>query len=451
MPSVDEVVGAAAAALDASSGRTGIPLRLDIAHDGAPDSVSDDRSPTVATASSATASTSTAATSATSSSSQGPGRPLGFQPPPPPPPPPQHAYSHHPYPHSTTLKEPYDSSPAKQPSMLMRPVSDDDASAPATRSSSRRTSAAAAGKRRQSDVEYDDDEGDDEGGVAAPRRGARKDKANVPEAFGGDLPSKRFVSRAPVLMFVPTVRTSPNSPPPGRRFARTRLAAAPSHATSTSRATSRATRAFENVRPGRAFPVRFGCRAHSPLTHLAVKCPECSKLFSRKHDCVRHTIAIHHYDKDGVGPDGKQPVYVAQEVLPATVMVERAKERQRGIVNGAAASVSYTAMQQPPPQQQQQQGAAMEDQPLLSGRPLGLKFDPNNYRLPASGHHPESTHALPHPLQMPPPFSQLQRPFSPGPPPPAFPAYAPPAYSSHPPASLSTPSSAAPLDQPTAE
>ncbi|PRQ70888.1 hypothetical protein AAT19DRAFT_11045 [Rhodotorula toruloides] len=181
----------------------------------------------------------------------------------------------------------------------------------------------------------------------------------------------------------------------------------------------------------------------------AVKCPECSKLFSRKHDCVRHTIAIHHYDKDGVGPDGKQPVYVAQEVMPVTVMVERAKERQRGIVNGPPASVAYQAMQQPQPQSQ---AVEQDQQPLLSGRPLGLKLDPNVLQHPPPPSHLDAaassaSHAIPHPLQMPPPFSHQHRPFSPGAPPPAFPAYAAPAYPSHPPANLSAP----PLDQSAAE
>ncbi|KAL7342916.1 hypothetical protein BJY59DRAFT_633981, partial [Rhodotorula toruloides] len=51
---------------------------------------------------------------------------------------------------------------------------------------------------------------------------------------------------------------------------------------------------------GRAFARNFNLQSHIK-SHQGIrecafsflKCPECSKLFSRKHDCVRHTIAIH--------------------------------------------------------------------------------------------------------------------------------------------------------------
>ncbi|GAA5926436.1 uncharacterized protein JCM15063_000276 [Sporobolomyces koalae] len=51
---------------------------------------------------------------------------------------------------------------------------------------------------------------------------------------------------------------------------------------------------------GRAFARQFNLNSHIK-SHQGIrefKCPECNKLFSRKHDCTRHCIAIHHYDKD---------------------------------------------------------------------------------------------------------------------------------------------------------
>ncbi|BGP51652.1 hypothetical protein JCM10450v2_007602 [Rhodotorula kratochvilovae] len=187
---------------------------------------------------------------------------------------------------------------------------------------------------------------------------------------------------------------------------------------------------------GRAFARNFNLMSHIK-SHQGIrefKCPECNKLFSRKHDCTRHCIAIHHYDKDGQAPAGKQPVYVAQEILPVPVMVERAKERQRAAIDAASAVSAGTA-------------------PLLSGsRPLGMKppllrngAEPVLLHPPPSAHPPplsatpssastSSSPSLqtpvdgrvivpPHPLQLPPPH-HLQHPAYPPPPPPAQPLYA---------------------------
>jgi uncharacterized C2H2 Zn-finger protein len=116
----------------------------------------------------------------------------------------------------------------------------------------------------------------------------------------------------------------------------------------------------------------------------AVKCPECFKLFSRKHDCTRHCISIHNYDKDGVAPPDRQPLFVAQNVLPVNVMVERAQERQRAATSAAAASDSV------PDMQASRNGSTLANHstgnqataaptptaaPLFSGRPLALKRD----------------------------------------------------------------------------
>ena len=55
---------------------------------------------------------------------------------------------------------------------------------------------------------------------------------------------------------------------------------------------------------GRKFARSWNLQAHLK-SHLGIRdfsCPECGKLFSRKHDCTRHCIAIHLYNKDGTKP-----------------------------------------------------------------------------------------------------------------------------------------------------
>ncbi|GAA5993204.1 hypothetical protein JCM10908_004504 [Rhodotorula pacifica] len=131
---------------------------------------------------------------------------------------------------------------------------------------------------------------------------------------------------------------------------------------------------------GRSFARNFNLQSHIK-SHQGIrefKCPECFKLFSRKHDCTRHCISIHNYDKDGVAPPERQPLYVAQNVLPVNVMVERAQERQRA-ATGTTESVPdlpprtgpAAANQTATSNNQQQQPTA----PLFSGRPLALKRD----------------------------------------------------------------------------
>lgn len=39
----------------------------------------------------------------------------------------------------------------------------------------------------------------------------------------------------------------------------------------------------------------------------AVACPDCGKKFSRKHDCTRHCVALHGYDKETGAKPGQQP------------------------------------------------------------------------------------------------------------------------------------------------
>ncbi|GAA5900836.1 C2H2-type zinc finger protein [Sporobolomyces salmoneus] len=59
---------------------------------------------------------------------------------------------------------------------------------------------------------------------------------------------------------------------------------------------------------GRAFARQSNLNAHIK-THQGIKefkCPECNKLFSRKHDCTRHCIAIHNYDRES---DSKGPIH----------------------------------------------------------------------------------------------------------------------------------------------
>ncbi|KAM0790514.1 hypothetical protein ACM66B_003386 [Microbotryomycetes sp. NB124-2] len=51
---------------------------------------------------------------------------------------------------------------------------------------------------------------------------------------------------------------------------------------------------------GRAFARNFNLQSHIK-SHMGVRdyaCPECNKKFSRKHDCTRHCVAIHKYDKE---------------------------------------------------------------------------------------------------------------------------------------------------------
>ncbi|POY72269.1 hypothetical protein BMF94_4703 [Rhodotorula taiwanensis] len=130
---------------------------------------------------------------------------------------------------------------------------------------------------------------------------------------------------------------------------------------------------------GRAFARNFNLQAHIK-SHQGIrefKCPECFKLFSRKHDCTRHCISIHNYDKDGTAPPERQPVYVAQKVLPVNVMVERAQERQRAAVGTGDKG---TSDEYPP-----RNGTAA---PLFSGRPLAVKRDTGDERSPLLSHAP---------------------------------------------------------------
>lgn len=134
---------------------------------------------------------------------------------------------------------------------------------------------------------------------------------------------------------------------------------------------------------GRSFARNFNLQSHIK-SHQGIrefKCPECFKLFSRKHDCTRHCISIHNYDKDGVAPPDRQPLFVAQSVLPVNVMVERAQERQR-----AATSASDSVPDMQPSRngstlanhsgnQATTSSSATTTAPLFSGRPLALKRD----------------------------------------------------------------------------
>ena len=195
-------------------------------------------------------------------------------------------------------------------------------------------------------------------------------------------------------------------------------------------------KSHQGIRECASLPFSCLARARSPsltLTSsrrpLAVKCPECNKLFSRKHDCTRHCIAIHHYDKDGQAPVGKQPVYVAQEILPVGVMVERAKERQRAASDAVGASASSMQSKAPLLSGSRPLGARV---PLLSTGAEPVLLHPPPLSATPSSASSTSTPSLPTPvdgrppipLHLPPPHHALQHPAYPPPPPPAQPLYA---------------------------
>ncbi|GAA5958302.1 hypothetical protein JCM3765_004785 [Sporobolomyces pararoseus] len=89
---------------------------------------------------------------------------------------------------------------------------------------------------------------------------------------------------------------------------------------------------------GRAFARHFNLNSHIK-SHQGIrefKCPECSKLFSRKHDCTRHCIAIHNYDRESGSkgpihepaqpstrnPAPNSPPPVSQPLPPATLLLQ---------------------------------------------------------------------------------------------------------------------------------
>ncbi|GAA5994957.1 hypothetical protein JCM5350_007202 [Sporobolomyces pararoseus] len=89
---------------------------------------------------------------------------------------------------------------------------------------------------------------------------------------------------------------------------------------------------------GRAFARHFNLNSHIK-SHQGIrefKCPECSKLFSRKHDCTRHCIAIHNYDRESGSkgpihepaqpstrnPAPNSPPPVTQPLPPATLLLQ---------------------------------------------------------------------------------------------------------------------------------
>lgn len=120
---------------------------------------------------------------------------------------------------------------------------------------------------------------------------------------GGKQPVKKFV-RPPSSRARNASSAIPAGPGEltrsalGDRRAPTRRAAGPLRATSTCRATSRATWACATVRSFLLSRARRSALIVYLRRAPAVKCPECPKSFSRRHDCARHCIAVHHYDKE---------------------------------------------------------------------------------------------------------------------------------------------------------
>ncbi|GAA5998965.1 uncharacterized protein JCM10292_005828 [Rhodotorula paludigena] len=180
---------------------------------------------------------------------------------------------------------------------------------------------------------------------------------------------------------------------------------------------------------GRAFARNFNLMSHIK-SHQGIrefKCPECNKLFSRKHDCTRHCIAIHNYDKDGTAPPGKQPVFVAADVMPVEVMVERARERQRIAVGApptesSGPSLDTSLLSGSRPLGQKHSGGA---EPVML-QPLPTNLPPLSTSEPSSAS-TSSTPSIPTPLgdrAAPPlPLQVPQHPAYPPPPPPAQPSY----------------------------
>ncbi|GAA5984970.1 hypothetical protein JCM11641_005600 [Rhodosporidiobolus odoratus] len=113
---------------------------------------------------------------------------------------------------------------------------------------------------------------------------------------------------------------------------------------------------------GRAFARNFNLQSHIK-SHQGIrefKCPECDKLFSRKHDCTRHCIAIHGYDKDFMAQAASQeaavsapavavkvPIHIPVNILPVSEMVRQAQEKHQ-----AAPGAPQPSLAAPPKAQQ---------------------------------------------------------------------------------------------------